>query len=178
MKNVLLSLQRYQDVYSRLPFFQERSRNEFSFRVAILPYIGEKDLAEELKRQMKENSKLSWRDLIKTEFSEKMPKLFGTKKTVSDLVAVNTNGIAKLSSVRDGTENTIALIQMPNDRDWTEPFCVTPEEVVNYFDSLEQNSKVLVGFFNGTVKMLPANIDRDKLRSLCIYNDGKPKRRK
>jgi hypothetical protein len=139
-----------------------------SWRVAILPYLGE----EELYNQFRLNE--PWDSAHNRPLADKMPAVY--KSPTGRVPAGHTNYLAvagpdsvlmedqsrRLTSIVDGTANTALLVEVNNDRavPWTRPddFAWTPEKPSDGLGGLYPKGAFLVGYASGDVGLV-SNVD-------------------
>ena len=136
LKQICLAVHSYNDSTRYLPpqaFAEKSAKPGLSWRVAILPYLGHKDLYEEFHLEE------PWDSSHNKALLTKMPDVYrhplssssDAKKGLTHFqVFVGPNGPAVLSSetgkrritaIPDGTSNTILVAEASNPVPWTEP---------------------------------------------------------
>ena len=91
----------------------------------------------------------------------------------------NNRGL-KISEITDGTSNTLAIGEVAeNFQSWASPWNRRdPADGINDvpwgFGGPPSQNGALFAFFDGQVRMISRNVDRDLLKSLGLPNDGKP----
>jgi len=152
-----------------------------SWRVALLPYLGHRNLY----RQFHHNE--PWNSPHNRKLIPRMPAIYKSSpglpegKTtfvalVSDrsVVTRETGGI-RLSDVRDGASNTILFVSANRDHavTWTRPEDIDfdPE---NPFQGLDSRSYFLAVFVDGSVHRISTGIGQTTMKRLVYRNDAKP----
>lgn len=91
----------------------------------------------------------------------------------------NNRGL-KMSEITDGTSNTLALGEVAeNFQPWASPWNRRdPADGINNvpygFGGPPSQNGAIFAFFDGQVRMISRNVDRELLKSLGLPNDGKP----
>ena len=148
----------------------------YSWRVAILPYIGQQELFDryhfEKEWDSEENSKLLW----------KMPELFRGKIAaefsttgylgIADEHATFGDGNKKLADFTDGTSPTIAILQTDHGVPWTKPEDLKlSDELIN--ECLQKNFPFST--VDGAIHSIPrSKLDKKELKNLITIDDGNP----
>ena len=167
VRKVALTINSYEKIKKQLPFNSDAkdAHQSISWRVKLLPFIKKRKMASQM-------------DLLKpasespnTQFAEGMPKDFGTDKRLSNVLWVQS-GVDTLADVKDGTANTIMLIESPEGRPWIENKPLTVDEAVAMVKGLSEGQDLVVGLYDGSVSMVTSQISEETLRNLFIPNDG------
>ncbi len=183
LKEVALAMHNYHDAFGSLPIaknpeWRGSSGPHLSWRVHILPFIGE----EVLYKQFRLNE--PWDSPHNIKLLDQMPRAFvvpGVQKEnhTSIMTFTGAAGLFRdpapgFRDVRDGTSNTIMVIQAGPDKavPWTKPEDITasPE---NPFAAI---GTVGPGFHaalcDGQVRFISANIEKGLLNGLINPADG------
>ena len=186
LRQIALAMHNYHDANGKFPGAASLSKEGkplLSWRVHILPYIEQQQLYNQFHLDEPWDSEHN-RPLI-----EKMPQIYldpenpDLKKTGKTIYAVpvgekspfSVPGGVKFASITDGTSNTIMTVTLPAESAvvWTRPddwnFQVK-DPAAGLLDG--KRTKFLTAFCDGSVRMLPADIDRQDLRRLVQMNDG------
>jgi len=167
VRKVALTINSYEKIKKQLPFNSDAkdAHQSISWRVKLLPFIKKRKMASQM-------------DLLKpasespnTQFAEGMPKDFGTDKRLSNVLWVQS-GVDTLADVKDGTANTIMLIESPEGRPWIENKPLTVDEAVAMVKGLSEGQDLVVGLYDGSVSMVTSQISEETLRNLFIPDDG------
>jgi hypothetical protein len=110
------------------------------------------------------------------------PELAKEGKTIfvvptGDKTPFSVRGGAKIASIVDGTSNTIMSVTLPAEAAvvWTKPDdweFQAKDPAAGLLDG--KRTKALAAFCDGSVRVIPADIDRQDLRRLVQMNDGEP----
>lgn len=145
-----------------------------SWRVAILPYLGEKDLYE--KFHLNE----AWDSPHNKKLLSEMPSIYGSNSAdgKTNLLGIaDTGGIFEpgvevgFAQIIDGSSNTVLCVapqSADQNRFWTEPSDLT----IDQFIDLASGGNMIVGISDGAVFELNDAMSRADLRHLAIRNDG------
>ena len=187
LKQIGLAMHNHADVFKTFPPHArfKNGRPLLSWRVAILPFVGQQALYNEFHLDEPWDSEHN-RKLI-----EKMPPVYANPKLDPKLVrAGKTNYLAPTGpnalfdgekgpafrNITDGTSNTVMVVEANADRAviWTAPddLEIDPD---NPHDGLGQFQPGLIMalFADGSVHTLPANLDAETLANLFNPRDGK-----
>jgi hypothetical protein len=154
-----------------------------SWRVALLPYLGE----DELYRQFKQDE--PWDSLHNKRLLKKMPKVLRDPKQwrmdqpwwTRDLVFTGpgtvfegTKGIRR-ADVHDGVDKTLLLVHVPEEQSvyWTKPADLVysaDKPLPTLAPQYAQRFHVVLA--NGTVRVLKRDIPEKTLRALITRNGG------
>jgi len=148
-----------------------------SWRVALLPFIGEEKLLKQFKLTepwdsdhnkalLKQRIPLYRTGLEPEDSNDTYYQLFAGEKALFDPTQ-------RVDTIRDGTSNTIGIIEAGPPVPWTKPADIAydpnkplPKLVGPYADLF------CVGMLDGTVKLLKPEIDEKFFRQLIEYADG------
>ena len=148
----------------------------YSWRVAILPYIGQQALFDRYRFDenwdSKENSKL---------LSE-MPDLFRNRSSDPDSTTTGYLGIAdehatfggnkKISDFTDGTSSTIAILQTDREVPWTKPEDLKLSDEL--IDELMQKNFPFSTVDTGLHSIPKDKLTKQLLKNLIMMDDGNP----
>ena len=166
----------YESPHEHFPrnFEDEIGTPLLSWRVAILPFVGEKDLYE--KFHLDE----AWDSTHNKKLLNEMPSIYGTNSAdgktsrlgIADRGGVFEPGVkVKFSSIIDGSSNTILCVNLKDEgqsRFWTEPSDLT----IDQFIDVAGGGSLIVCICDGSVVELPDNISSADLRRLATRNDN------
>jgi len=157
----------YAKAKKSLPFKTDPkiAHQSISWRVKLLPYMR----MTRLSRQMDLTKAAS--EAPNTKLADKMPKAFGTDGKLANVLWIEST-VASLADVKDGTANTIMLIESPVGRPWLENKPLTLEEAVAMVSGLGDGQKLFVGLYDGSTAAVTNQISEETLRNLFNPNDG------
>lgn len=130
LKQIGLALHNYHDVYRKLPAATIRDKSGkalYSWRVAILPFVGEAAMYEQLHRDE------PWDSEHNSKVLAKMPNIFRAPGAPADstsssyyavvgpMTAWPETGAVSFRDVLDGNSNTIAVVEAKRDGHWAKP---------------------------------------------------------
>jgi hypothetical protein len=184
LKQIGLAMHNYHDAYNRFPsavLYGPDGKTPHSWRVALLPYLAASRLHERY------HFDEPWDSPNNRKVLEQMPAVYRNPKESADstnasyFLLVGPGALfdgkhaPHLSEIRDGTSNTLMVVEAKRDIAWTKPEDIS-------FDPDKPLPK-LGGFFaegflaalaDGSVHFLPQNIDEKLLRLLITAADGQP----
>jgi hypothetical protein len=175
-------MHQYNDTHKHFPppaVYGNNGKPLLSWRVALLPYLGEQELYKQFKLDE------PWDSAHNKKFLDKMPKVFaplGKGKeghtryqvfTGAGTIFEGNQGI-ELGDIRDGTANTILIVEAAEEVPWTKPADLPIEEG----KKLPKLGGLFEGGFHaamadGSVHFLRGDINPRLLRFLILRNDGK-----
>ena len=172
LRRVLIAVHVFESKFGKLPFDHQACdrHEELSWRAAILPFISQENLADQIDLQAGSNGPSNQK------LADQMPSEFGPDGKNSTVLRVSSKSLPNRSSeIPDGVKNTIAMISHPTrTQPWLENRDITPDEVVELFANLKENETIAVGFYNTNVREISAGISEETLRNLLDPNDGNP----
>jgi hypothetical protein len=187
---ILLAMHNYHDAAGRLPAqanFSNNGKPLLSWRVHLLPYVEEGNLYQQFRLDEpwdSEHNKALIKKIPRVFVSSQDPKLAEEGKTTylgvagkSGIFTGDAKGL-RFTDVTDGLSNTIFLIDA-DDKEaviWTKPddFKPDPKDPKKGLSTRFAN-RFLVGIGDGSVRSLPATIDKATLGLLFMCNSGRPK---
>ncbi len=163
-RRIAIAAHSYYDDNSAFPITDD---DEISWRVRILPYLGEDELYEQM------DANKAWDHEANRPFEDQMPAILGDKESTTDVCWIKCADLpTRFTDITDGTVLTIMLLQVPEPVPWTQVNDLTIEQVLEIFDSLEPGQCLVGAFYDGSVRRLSSDIDRTILRNLLDPRDG------
>jgi hypothetical protein len=185
LKQLALAMITYADANGgRLPppcIFGKDGRPLYSWRVALLPYLGEEKLHAQLKLDEPFNSPQNGPLL------SRMPRVFETPG--ADVPAGHTcfqvffgpttpftpgAGTRYPAGFKDGTSNTILIVEAARPLPWAAPGEIVYSDQVSPLDQISKRAPqgALAAFADGAVKRLPPKLSEKTLRALITPAAG------
>jgi len=189
--NICLALQSYHDVHGRFPpayLANEDGEPMHSWRVLILPHLGECDLYKQYRFDE------PWHGPNNRKLAQKMPSVYRCPDRkrkpddfTTDYLAVtgpNTmwpvDQTVRISDVTDGTSNTVIVVESANcGIRWLEPLDLDVDTIPMKVNpkskrgiSSVHSGGALVGLVDGSVQYLSDSLPSNTVRTLLIRNDG------
>ena len=179
-----LALHNYHNVHKRFPpavLLGPDGKTAHSWRVAVLPYLGAQQLYDQYRLDEPGNSDRNRKVLAQ------MPPMFRHPKADKDSAnacyfAVVGPGTAfgktaglQMSGIRDGTSNTIMLVEAQRKIPWTKPEDISfdPKRPLPKFGGFDASSFTAV-FCDGAAFVLPTTMDSANLKRMLLRSDGEP----
>lgn len=178
LKQLGIAMHNYHDANNAFPthaIYSQDGKPLLSWRVALLPYLGEDQLYKQFKLDE------PWDSDHNKKLLAKMPLLFAppgvkTKKPSTTMyqVFVGPGTIfdgkqgTRMAGITDGTSNTILMAESGEEVEWTRPQDIpveTGKKLPRINGFFREGQHVL--FADGSVHFLPKNYDEDIFR-LCI----------
>ncbi len=202
LKKIMLALDNYHQTYGAFPpafVADENGKPMHSWRVLLLPFVDQAPLYREY------DFDKPWDNPENLKLLDQMPDIYACpshhsrdeKPNATSYVAVvgpNTawqgSNSTKLSEFKDGTSNTIMLVEFNSENiPWTTPRDVTLNRAVDILSSTDTEAfdghrsedffhryyfGRHVALADGSVQFAPFGSDRKLCRELLILNDGQP----
>lgn len=164
IKQVLLAMHNYASVYQRMPFHTINGENpDLSWRVRLLPYLDEMEMFDMFDRET------GWDSPANKKLLELQPEAFGTNES---MVCWIESSATDFRDITDGTSNTIAMILVPKQMNWTEPKDINAKEALAILKALPEGEVLLAGFYDGSVRQFAADTDPDEFQKMLTINGG------
>jgi hypothetical protein len=190
-KTVALGMHQFIDAYKVLPpgkdGFDSQGKARLSWRVHILPFIGQQELHSQFKLDE------AWDGPHNKTLLSKIPSLYRIGDALSIAGTAIPEGHTTLqapvgkdtiygqskatsfSMITDGTSNTIWLVEVQPERSvpWTAPqdYEFVPEDPTKGLQATD-DSQFIVGFADGSVRRLPSGIPAQTWVNLFQKADG------
>jgi hypothetical protein len=183
LAQIALAMQNFSAANNNFPgqYLQSGGSPTLSWRVAILPYLGFGQLYNAFDKTK------AWNDPVNLPLLQQMPAVFRspadpagatfTRYEVGTGANLIFNGptATKLTSISDGTSNTLLVGEAAVGIPWTQPqdlpIGASPALSGSGFDSITPGY-VPFAFADGSVRFLSDNIDSPTLLRLFQINDG------
>jgi hypothetical protein len=185
LKQIGLALHTHHDVYKSLPtaaITDKDGKPLLSWRVAILPFIGEADLYGKFKLDE------PWDSPHNLKLVEQMPKVFGAPSNKKEdagktryrvftgpgTVFDGKKGI-RLTDILDGTSNTILAVEADEPVVWTMPAELEylPKGPLPRFDRNGKNGFSVL-MCDGSVMTFRSDFNEQQMRFAILRADGNP----
>ena len=184
MKQVMLALHNYHEVYGHLPpaiVIDKNSGVPRSWRVEILPFIEGASLYDQYKKDQPWDSEENKKILGQMPFVFRHPS-HPAGATNTSIFAAYGDGFAfqkddkiglKFHDIADGTSATIAIIEAQGEIPWTKP----EEPLIDLSQGAPKNfgfdpTAFAVGLCDGSVQMIARTIDPQLLKVMFTRNGG------
>lgn len=185
LRSVAIAMHTHHDVFRRFPPSKTQKevwgpdgKPNLSWRVLLLPYLGELNLFNQFRLNEPWNSEHNLKLL------DQMPRFYktGDDPQKTSIVAVSGAGAvfdeneqgSPLSEIRDGTSKTILVVQAGPDKavPWTKPEDVplVPADPLSALGNV--GDTIIVALCDGAVKKLSSAIPPDKLTALFTASGG------
>ena len=142
LKMLALAMLNYYDAYRRFPptvLYGPDRKTPYSWRVALLPFLDQVDLYKQYRFDE------PWDGPNNRNVLEKMPAVFrsptgpddANSKNASYYVLVGPTTIfdggkgTRIEDIKDGTSNTILLVEAKRDVPWTKPGKISPMSLIS-----------------------------------------------
>ena len=181
-RNIALALLNYESAYGKFPAAVMTSKHgkKYSWRVAVLPYIGRQDLFEKYRFDQawdsEENMKLA-KD-IPIEFQHPMAR--GQEKQFTPFFVITGAGTAfdgqqsiEIDKIIDGTSNTISVVEAKKEVFWSQPVDIKYENgKLNTKLGRFSSGTFVTSFFDGSTRLVSDKIDSKILSYMILPSDG------
>ena len=178
----MLALHNYHQVHKHFPpavVLGPDGKTPHSWRVELLPFLDQQALYDSYK--MNE----PWDSEHNKKIAETLVPVYHNpnsenQKNASYFVVVGkdtpfgTKEGVSFAEMTDGTSNIIAIVEADRDTPWTKPEDISFDgkklpDFGGYHDGGYHT-----GYCDGSVHFISSRIDPETLKSLLIFNDGKP----
>ena len=180
LRQIMLAMHNFHDANGRVPaqaIAQGDGNPLLSWRVAILPYLGEQALYDQFHLDE------PWDSAHNIELLEQMPEFFRNPSNpptagmttylvpMGKGVGLSSEGL-KMQQITDGTSNTLAVLDVDPQFGvpWTKPddLDIRQNEVLDWLRAEGSNA----GFFDGSVRLIDLEIDTEVLEALMTRAGG------
>ena len=186
LREVVIAFHNYHDANGNLPpsySVNEAGKPLLSWRVLILPYLGEHSLFDKF------NLDEPWDSDTNQLASEAIPSVFRWDWQSADdgqplttrIQALKGEGSAisneprKLSEIPDGTSSTIAVMEVASAKavQWSKPVDFDSQQKDLIAGLVDEGSNGFwTGFCDASIHFIPKDMDPAKLRLVMLANDG------
>jgi hypothetical protein len=179
---VLRAMRAYYDAHGRIPppvVYDKDSGQPRSWRVELLPYLGEKALFAQYRRDeawdSPHNRELIARipDVYRSSFDAADPPGLAIAALVHPEGVFSPEGAVRGADIVDGGSRTMALATVRLPIPWTRPQDIDAVGTEALSDLAWTDAGVLAGFADGRVHLLH-ELSPERLRQLIVRNDGQP----
>jgi beta-lactamase regulating signal transducer with metallopeptidase domain len=186
IKQIMLAFFNYHDVHGHFPapvVLGPDGKTPHSWRVEILPYLDQQELYKQYRMEEPWDSDNNKKVLAQMPMVYREPQSDPTRLETSYLALVGAATAlgpkdgkgTKIQEIRDGTSNTIAIVEAKRAVAWTKP------EDIDYDTAKplpmlggRHPGGFLAGFCDGSVRFLAANLDQQKIHALITKAGGEP----
>lgn len=182
LKQLMIAMHNYHDAYKHFPaavVIGPDGKTPHSWRVALLPFVEGNQLYEQYKFDEPWDSENNKKVLEKTPPVFRHPAADANSTDASYFVLTGDTTIfsgtqgAELNDIRDGTSNTIAIVEAQRSIPWTKPEDIPydPAKPLPKLGGYEPNV-FEAAFGDGSVHAIAQNIDQGMLRALFTKAGG------
>jgi len=164
LRTLTLAILKYEQDNGALPRSSHDNAGLLSWRVEILPYLGEQELYDKIDKSV------AWDHLNNVQFHDQMPDAFRDPASASSYETsyrivsgagtgwTNDGPPVSFADIQDGSSNSIAIISIPkNEINWLAPNTLTIEYANNAVDF--SNRGHCYSFFDGSTWDEEPNFD-------------------
>jgi Protein of unknown function (DUF1559) len=190
LKVILLAIHNFESANRQLPPLKEYRNQDgtskLSWRVHLLPYLGEVDLYEKFRlneawdsphnKPLLEQLPECYRMTGFQEWTDKLPVGYTTILAPSGKdTALGSTDVVTFSKIQDGTSNTVFLVEVKPEKavPWTSPqdYVYEPKNpLAGVF--LDADGKAAFGFGDGSAQFLDGNLAKETYDHLFRRSDG------
>ena len=191
LKMLGLAMHNYHDAYRSFPpayLADSRGNPMHSWRVLLLPFLGEKELYQQydFEKPWDSPENLRLADRIPTVYrcpSDKAAQPGKTRYVVvvgKDTAFVGRESV-KLSQIRDGTSNTIMFVESNTPVTWIAPMDIRYDDLSLEVNSSQENqlgsphpAGMLSTLCDGSVRFVPDSTNKESIKALLTRSGGEP----
>lgn len=179
MKQIGLALHNFHDTFGSFPPKEDGSGSGLSWRVHLLPYLGEAPLYQQFKLDE------PWDSPTNRPLVERMPKVFESaqpgEKGKTRFLGFAGEGTVfgprkglKLRDLTDGSSSTLLAVEVAPEKAviWTKPEDAAFNPADPKLGMGRLGEKFVALFADGSVKSLKSSIDNEKLKGLITFAGG------
>lgn len=182
LKQLGLSFYNYHDAMGRFPaqaITDQKGNKLLSWRVAVLPYIGEQELYDQFRLDEPWNSEHNIKLLDRMPLTFRSPNSIEENRT--NYLAVTGKGTAfegtqgkRMADFTDGTSNSVLFVEADKSVPWTQPddFEVDWDNPLQGLGSIRPGIFV-AGFADGSVQTIANTVDPEFLINLFKIANGR-----
>lgn len=184
MKQIMLAMHNYHDVYGHFPPAIVQGRDgkggpPHSWRIELLPFLEAAQLYEAYRFDEPWDSESNKAILARMPAAFRIPGDPPTSTNAGYFGLVgpgtlfsNAKG-TRMVEIADGTSNTIALVEARREIPWTKPedIVYSPDKPVPQLGS-GPSEEILVAICDGSVRMIPRNLDPNIIRAMLTIAGG------
>ena len=166
-RQVAIAIHNYADAYRKFPF---RARKELSWRAAVLPFMWENEY-EGI------DMDANWDSEENLKFAKRAPQMFIKPEIEMDeslsCICWIESDVDTFAEIRDGTSNTIMLMENPVGVSWMKPGDLTQDEAVKIFENLKEGQSLVVVMYDASTRMINKDeLSIEEFRALLTPNGG------
>ena len=167
-RQIAIGLHNAHDAYKRFPFAEPASSGlskDLSWRVIVLPFTENSNLYDKF------NTREAWNSEHNLPLVKQMPNTFGfgekgDQTSVCWIKATDKRVTLEQISFRDGTANTIMLMENPKKVTWSKPDDLTIDEAVELVKNLKDGEELIVVFYDASVRTISNKIDLETFKAM------------
>jgi hypothetical protein len=183
LKQIMLAFHNYLNSYNSFPsaaICDQNGRALLSWRVAILPFIGEDALYKEFRLDEPWDSEHNKKLLQRMPKAYALPGVTQPGEFKTHYRAFYGNGAAlelkkgvRIQDFTDGTSNTLVVVEAADPVEWTKPddFAYDPEKPLPKLGRADP-AGFSIAMADGSVRFIPNTISEKTLRALITRNGG------
>jgi hypothetical protein len=182
LREIMIALHNYHDANGQFPpafSTNDENRPLLSWRVQILPYLGQLQLYRQFKLDE------PWDSEANRKAAKTIPAIYSGG--LGDELGTQTRFVApfgatalaadpiRLQDIADGSSNTIAVVEVSPSQavDWAKPdkFSIDHDNLKSLLIE-EGDSGFWAGFSDASIHFVPSEVNEDDLKNLMLTSDG------
>ena len=134
-----------------------------SWRARVSPFV-------ESRQQLLLDMKEPFDSSVNSAYEDKMPTVFGGDSRNANVCWIAAaDATNNFEGIRDGSSNTLMLLEFPDGMPWMDPTNLTEAEAIELITGIPEGETLIAAFYDGSVFRLRSGLTAEEIRPFLTH---------